>query len=37
MEAYNGDDEGMPIPFVEIDERGNFSVNTEAMAILEEQ
>lgn len=36
MESMN-DDGGMPIPFIEVDERENFQVNTEAMAILEEQ
>ncbi len=33
MEEYQ---DGKPIPFIEVDERGNFSVNTDAMAVLGE-
>jgi polynucleotide 5'-kinase involved in rRNA processing len=35
MELYNED--GRPIPLIEVDSQGNFSVNVNAMAVLEEQ
>ena len=35
-ESDSEQDEGKAIPLIEVDETGKFSVNTEAMSILEE-